>query len=457
MRALSKIFLFSFFFLSTCIADPAVTYFDPGMVHSVLGVNRYPAKKEEWSFGFHISPFFQHASGARNKGGIKVPLGDRLGRWDLFPILWSDNACAAPEDKPFTQSNYPKLWALADAANTAGINASTFEKKDGTLGVDGAYSVVVKYEKIGVRFELDAAVSSGFGFAIKTGFVEYKQDPTEFINMGSANMSNTNLYPDDSALETLMTADTRCKLIERDLGLSLKRYETTAFEDTLAQLYWSNQFRYDDEKGAHVVTVAPYVGVGVWVPTGKKKDIDKAFSLSSGHDGFWGITFEGALNFNFIDTVQVNFGGGATVFETKTQTLRVPHVTTSGQGCCCNELSGIYPWKAQVRRTFGHGINFSFSMMGKNIIDTLSVYFDYLYCKHERDSISLKECDSGRSDCFCPSKLEEDSFWKSQMFQLGFSYQVTSDLSIGGAGQWHVSGVRVYKTHTVLGTVSFAF
>jgi hypothetical protein len=435
-----------FVILKTCAADPAAVFYDPGMMHSVFGINRYPTELEDWTIDLSISPFYQHASGARDKDGNKVPTGDRLGRWEMFPIWWGDSNLAAPTSSVFNATNYPtvhNLWRFSESV--LGITEATFsdDTNNGTLTYDGAYSVEVDYEKVGIRLEFDSALASGFGLTIKMGVVDYKQTPT-FTNMKKSPSGNLETFVDDH----LMTPTTLAG-IASDLSLGIDRYQTTAFEDTFAQLYWSNRFRYNDQEGNHIVSVAPYIGAGVWIPTGKKKNQNEAFSLPTGHDGFWGVMLEGAINLDFPGMVLVNFGVGATFFETKT--LSDQRVPTH------KDQAGIYPWKAKIKRRFGTSWNLSFSLIARKIIDNLSAYFDYLYCRHERDSITMQEATSTRNGYFLPKKMEEESSWRSQMIQLGFDYKITPNLSLGAAGQTHISGFRVYKTHTVLGSITFTF
>jgi len=440
---IALVLCFTFYlFYDSCSADPAALYFDPGATHEVWGVNRYPTEEENWKFDLHLSPFYQHATGARDKNGHKVKIGDRLGTWDMFPMMWG-NTDAAPEAVPFNETSYPNFYFLKnDAEVTRSITEDNFAIK-GELGEDGTFTVGVDYEKVGFRFELDLSMAGGFGLTIKSGAVDLRQTPT-FYEMTRSDGVDDAL---DNYLDMLMTPSVRDAMLA-EVGLNLDRYQTTVFEDTFAQLYWSNRFKLNDKEDHHVVTVAPYVGAGIWIPTGKKKDIGRAFSMPTGHDGFWGVTLEGAINFDFPGTVVVNIGGAMTVFETKNQIRRVPnHVLQSG----------VYPWVAKVRRRFGTAWNCSFSLMSNDILDNLSVFFDYIYARHEKDSITMKEDSASRNDLFYPGRLEDDSLWKAQVVQLGFNYQVSPNLGIGFAGQTHISGMRVYKTHTVMGTITFTF
>jgi hypothetical protein len=432
-------------FLFTCqaaFADPAALYFDPGATHGMYGVNRLPAKEEEWSFDLHLSPFYQHETGARDKDGNKVPLGDRTGHWKMLPILWG-NMDAAP--KEFTEANYATLYTLSLKGSDVGGGFSVDEDGyEGAQDTDGDWSVPGDYEKKGLRLELDVSMSHGFGLMIKTGIVDFRRTGT-FLDLTT---ETGNTYVDAYFQDTLMTDTTRESLLETDLGLDLSNYDTVAFEDTFVQLFWSNRFELENSKGSHVVTVAPYFGAGVWIPTGKKKDQDKAFSMPTGHDGFWGFNLEAAVSLDFPKTVLFNFGGGITFFESKSQCLRVPNHKYQRT---------VFPFKVNARRTFGTSWNVNFSGLARNVYENFNVYFEYLYSKHENDTLTLTECDDTRAEAFVPKVYEEESLWKSHTAQLGFEYVVSPNLSVGACAQTHISGIRVFKTHTIMGNIKFTF
>ena len=446
MKFIPRYLLYSLFlmisFISCCVAEPAALYFDPAITHNMLGVNRYPVKQKDWTFDLHLSPFFQHATGARDRDGKKVPEGDRLGRWEMLALFWEgDNEKATTEASPktFNSTNYSTLYTLSQDLAAIGVTDVSY---GGRVDKDGDFSVAIDYEKLGLRGELNVAMASGFGLAIKGGIVDFKQTPS-FTDVSTSTDEEVVAF-----LADLMFTTTRQKVFN-EIGLNVDRYETMVFEDTFVKLCWSNAFKFDDEEGNHVVSVIPYLGAGVWIPTGKKKDQDKAFSLPSGHDGFWGITLDGALNFQFPGTVLINIGAGAAFYETKTlHNYRAPSHKYQ---------YGIYPWKTSIRKTLGPAWNFNVSLYAKDIVDKISVYFDYLYSEHERDTITIVDSDSTRKALFIPSKLEEESAWKSQTIQLGFNYQLSPNLAFGFTGQAHLSGVRVYKTHTIMGTVTFTF
>lgn len=420
-----------------CSAEASNMFFDPAPIHEVLGINRFPAYESDgkWYFDVHLSPFFQHSSGARDKDGNKVAEGDRLGYFDMidmFDLSWFADEASMSQITPKTwnATNYPVLYETYNGLAVDGIEWS---------GNDGSYTVTIDYEKIGMRVELDFAIAHGFGFCAKSGFVSYKQDPT-FTDVSTDSISSI-------VTDMIMSASIRNVIIPNELGTDLQRFETTALEDTFLQIYWSRPCKFNDEKDNHVVTVYPYLSAGLWVPTGKNKDQNKFFSLPTGNDGHFGFSLEGALNFEFPGMLTLNAGAGVTFFDERTiDDFGTP--TSQEQGT-------FYPWKTTIRRRPGTSWNFNVSMHAENIVDSLSFYADYVFTKHEPDSISVESARNPAS--FIPSKLEEESEWKAQTVQAGFTYAVTPNLSLGIAGQTHISGVRVYKTHTIMGTITFSF
>lgn len=462
MKARKLAYILSIFsFLSfDCFSDPAVVYFDPGMTHDIFGVNRLPTDPDEWHIDFHLSPFYQHASGARDKNGNKVPLGDRLGRWEMFAVLWGDANKKRFEDqasekisanvaqglgglKPTNIGTYfDTLYTLSHNAYALSITEDSYE---GSADYDGDYSVPISYDKKGVRLEWDIAMNSGFGLTIKTGIVEYKQDPTFEYSNKTENPEIVSFLDNE-----LMSELNRTKLIEDIFELSLKPVHEVGFEDTFVQLYWSNPFKFDDIDGKHVVTVHPYFGAGVWLPTGKSKNVDKAFSMSTGHDGFWGLALEGAISFDFPGTVLLNLGGGLTLFDTK---------SLAGQRVPTHRFQkGLYPWKADIKKRHGTGWSFNACIESREVFENMNIYFEYLYTKKEKDTVTIEAVPDGwNKSWFFPKNLEDESVWKSQMIQLGFDYKVTENLWFGVAAQSHISGARVYKTHTVMSTITFSF
>jgi len=202
----------------------------------------------------------------------------------------------------------------------------------------------------------------------------------------------------------------------------------------------------DDE---HAATLIPYLSVGVWLPSGEKKDIDKAFTLPTGNDDFYGLTAEGAINVDFPDTMQLGFGGGVALYESKfLNNYRVPS---------SNNQYGIYPWKANIKKRPGAVWYVRASMKAEEFIEDFSFYVDFIHTQHLKDSITMRETDAARNAYFRPEALERDSKWRANVIHGGLNYHVSPGFEMGISFQAPISGSRVYKTTTILGTLSFIF
>ena len=464
-------------FLLLSVSDvsplPSAMYFDPSMLHSEKGIERFVEPGKGRRFNFKLSPFHQHSSGARNRDGKKVPLGDRTGRWEMLGLLFGSSA--APESKPLFPSvsladmptnaevaaayvNYPNFvnWLWGYVAGHASLvqpraypqDLDPEQSDDGSSDIAGDYYVWANYEKNGIRGEFSFLMGSGFGMTIKCGAVDYKHTPTFFEAKDpglSASWNAMHVY----LTNTVMTYYTRKYILDEELGLNTERYSATAFEDILIKMYWSKLCEFKDEYGDLVVNLSPYFSVGLWIPTGKKKDPNKFFSLPTGNDGFLGASVEGALHFDFPGKMAINLGGGITFFQTKTLSdQRVPSHRWQRT---------IYPWKAKIQKRPGTSWNVNASLVAKEIVESLSVYFDFVYSKHEQDSIKMKESSASRNAFFYPDMLEKDSLWVDQSISLGFDYKLTPELAFGLCLQNHISGKRVFRNSTVMGTLTFNF
>jgi hypothetical protein len=123
--------------------------------------------------------------------------------------------------------------------------------------------------------------------------------------------------------------------------------------------------------------------------------------------------------------------------------------------------SGYYPWKANIDRKPGVTWALNASMKAPDFIKGLSAYFDFVYTQHEKDTITYRSNDYSDSpadkNIFSTSQLENESDWTSQQYNLGMDYRITKNLVFGAAFQSSLTGKRVYRTTTVLGSMKFEF
>ncbi len=302
----------------------------------------------------------------------------------------------------------------------------------------------------------------------------------------------------------------RREAILKELGIDYCSYCKTSAEDIHAQLYWHIPIvvkddgccgygNGNDNSGDIAVTIVPYIAVGVWLPASKRIDTDKLFAVPPGNDGYYGFTAEASIAFDFpiippnCQSLQFCVGGGILSFNDKdllntrfpsatppaSDQIGKPSVSTSLQ-------NGIYPWKTDITKRPGLTWYMNASLKANNFLECLSAYFDFVYTQHLRDKISLKSCGVGTGGCdtsynSCTTccvpcnpcgptcnidqsafikgvdKVVCESCWKNQQVNIGFDYRLGSAVSLGGAVQAHISGVRVYRPVTLIGTIDISF
>lgn len=449
------------------LAVPINNYHDTMMIYNVLGTDKYFAKKNKGEVRLYLSPFYQHAGSARDKHGTKVPIGDRLGKWNMSGLAFGGNA--APKAGGITDANYHNIYTAfgAGQALAGGVPAGASApyqnliteanfNPDVSLGSSWP-AVNVKHEKLGLRSQLTSDFGFGLGVSVKWGLVDYKERPTfEKPADGAAGDDKT---ASDTIYNNVFAPQAREKLF-KEISLDVGEVRETAMEDTHLQLFWS--FPMDmKEEGEHAVTLIPHLALGMWLPTGKVKNQDRAFSLDTGNGGFYGLTFEGSLGFDFPKMVQLNLGGGAVVFMTKElSNYRVPSTNLTGatESGAVNQR-GFYPWKTNIKKSPGITWYANASLKAEGYNGVMSLYFDYIYAYHEKDAISLRESTPTRATAFGPgvARLEEESCWKNQLFNIGLDYRVTKNLLFGCAVQAPISGVKVFKATTILGSMTLLF
>lgn len=504
-----KIFFMSLIFTvfltkQKVIPTPINNQYDPVVVHTIFGTDKFYSKKNKFNMSLHLSPFYQHSSGARDSKGKKVPEGDMLGRWNMFGLFYGQKVvtvvpvsclAASPSDKQFllnqqnvyrgdvhdalvevqdyiptaeTQGrdryfNLSEAWRVLDNASevqdpTADPTVYNYfdldyiftKEDDFDLDIwDGWLPLTyVDYEKMGLRGQLNFDFGFGFGVNVKGGIVDYEQKPTFKQGTSIADASTPWSHTINSIYEYLTKPEV-IEAIANEVGLDVRGYHKTELEDTHFEIYWNLPFKLKDDEGDLIATVIPYLSVGMWIPTGKKKDINKAFSLPTGNDDFWGVTFEGSINIDFPSTIQIGFGGGAAFYESKNiKSYRVPSSIYQ---------AGIYPWKASIKKSPGAVWYVNASFKAEKFIEDFSFFFDYIHTEHIKDSIKMQETDSTRNQYFKPERLEEDSKWRANVIHSGLNYHVSPGLEMGISFQAPMSGARIYKTTTILGTISFNF
>ncbi|MFA5074598.1 MAG: hypothetical protein WC436_00680 [Candidatus Babeliales bacterium] len=371
-------------------------------------------------------------------------------------------------------SIYPNVLRDANVTVGAGTAAGTISKAyafeanyDPSDDFFGKYSVPIKYEKLGLRGRLGLDFGWGFGLAVKSGVVDIRQKATFNDQTSSASSSApandkllmrtymTNQLPAEHILgdATSRTTGSLGSFESNELNFKTAEYKKTVLEDTHIELYWCLPFDVRDDEGETAVSFAPYISLGVWAPSGQTQDQNWAFSIPSGSDGQTGFTVEGSINLDFLKNYQLGFGAGAAFYGSKDYNdYRVPSSIYQ---------AGIYPWKTNIRRSTNPVWYVNLSMKAEDFIKNFFCSFEYIYTQKNKDSITLKETNQTRKTAFEAGKgketLEENSKWKNNIVQGGVGYKICPGIQLALGFQAHISGVKVYKTTTVFGTLSLVF
>lgn len=446
------------------LATPSNNPYEPVMIHTVMGTDKFYTKKSQNEFKFTLSPYYLHTATAKNGSRKKVPAGERLGPWNMFGVFYGIDKFepTALTPKPVT-AIYDKIKLTGASALSANFvnsadttnkivypdpDSSIFKITDSGVKLGSFLAVPVAYEKFGLRSQMSLDLGFGCGLVAKGGIADCRATPkftfdepfyTEAAKTGDPKIANDNILS-PAARETVATA----------LSIDLNEYRKTDLEDLHVQAYWDIPFDLKDKEGDVAVTMVPHLAVGAWIPVAKAVDVDKIFASPLGNDGFWSMTADGALTFDFAQSIQMSLGGGVVVSETKTVSQRMPNDS---------HQSGLYPWKTQVSKQPGTTWYMNASFKSDDFTGGLSFYFDYIFTQHLKDSLSILDSNTDRKTEFNKAldKAVQESAWRSQQWQAGLSCKVTDRLAFGFAVQSHITGVRVYRPTTVLGSMTFTF
>lgn len=495
---------------SKILSIPQLNIADPNPVYTIYGSDKYFTRIKGAELSLHITPYFQHTSTASKKdddptgafyiptsttvGGVsvltprknKVPIGNIYGSWNMFGLFFND---ARPSSGTFTELDNARSVIASLANVTGGLSGDftqeiNFNPDCGGCEIVGYYkSVEVEYQKAGLRGKIGLDFGFGLGMDIKGGFGSYSQIPrfiiadqlTNILTVGgsltppytgneasgttsSPTVSGTppNLITAPCSLDqknaqkvcmALMSDQARTR-IARELDLNLSRVNVTGLEDTHVRLYWNVPFECC-KNNETIVTIAPHFGIGAWLPTGLEADPNRAFSLSTGNEGYAALTIESAINFDFIDMLQFSIGGGGVFYGERT--LRCQRVPTSIYQV------GIIPWKTDIKRKPGSLWYLDLALKAEDFIPDFSFYLEWQYTEHQHDEICVINQSEGPCPLFLPGVLEERSKWKIQNVTASIKYNFSKNCAIGLGLEGVIHSERTYRSTTLFGSVIITF
>ena len=174
---------------------------------------------------------------------------------------------------------------------------------------------------------------------------------------------------------------------------------------------------------------------------------NKVFALPLGNNGHSSVGFDSGFDLDFFDTIKIGFNAGFTHFFPRQRCgYRVP--TDIYQ-------NGFIPFQADVQYSPGNNWNFGCKMTAYHFLCNLSFYGQFIKVNHAQDRICILRSASKEKNVedFLPGQLEKVSSWQSSLFNLGLTYDISSNFALGLLWQPTVSGRNVFRSGTLLGSL----
>lgn len=228
----------------------------------------------------------------------------------------------------------------------------------------------------------------------------------------------------------------------------------------------------------------PFVSFNAALPTAKKQDRSKLFSLPFGNDGHTGIGMDAGFDFDFYETVE--FGMEAGFMRWNCREIRAD--TDTDNVNALNPLyppahrwftgfrlpsqpkqSGIFPFGTTVQRRPGTNYHFSLVLSAFRFLCNLSGFAQFVFISHAEDRLfipnptvnnpvinvagsTLPPVRLFRTDLAeCRSKFE------SRVFNTGLNYEIGENFSLGLLVQWPVYQRNAYRSTTYMGSLRLIF
>ncbi len=363
-------------------------------------------------------------------------LGDIDGQWNLLTLLYGkfpQGVCCLP---PVLEEARQQLFPN----DPAGYICDPLKAGCGFISFPGTY------RKKGLRWEADLRLIDGFGVKFQSGIA------TMCLSTRMSTSCACNAKCDDCKPEAAFQQNVNkyliCKYkeIARQLCLDTNNFSDCYIEDIWATLWWRKPFELlESPECPHFVIAIPFLEIGGSFATGKPKDTCKPFSLSFGNNGHHAFGLTTGVDFNFVESIE--FGGEFGLTHFFNRDIDCMHIANSPY------QSGIYPFTASAQVSPGLNCHLAAKIACRHFLGCLSFWAQYLYINHQKDEITIKNCDSA----FCTSTMERFTPWKVQLGNVGFNYDISAHLSLGVLWQIPIKQCNTYKTSTVLFSLNGVF
>lgn len=200
----------------------------------------------------------------------------------------------------------------------------------------------------------------------------------EFININNNNQTLTD--------ELTGSKELFQKTINNITPLDFGAWKKTGIGDLVGMLTWDRCFK--QEKGG-IKSVDLGFNLGMTAPTADERDINKAFSMSLGNDGAWGIPFGLGLGLNSKYKITIGTDAQFLALFNHTGTFRLKTDV--------NQTENILLQTGRATKSYGLTWQFNLYLKSINFYKGLSVKAGYEYTKHDSDKLTPKSNDFNSS------------------------------------------------------------
>jgi len=228
----------------------------------------------------------------------------------------------------------------------------------------------------------------------------------------------------------------------RNLGdLDIGAWKKSGLSDLAFLFNWYMDFKQTKE---HLKNVRVSAKTGLTIPTGAKKNENKAFSFPLGNDGAWGIPFGVNLDLFFINDIKsgLEFELFFLFDETRVRRLKTDRNQT--------DFLLLHKGKATISHGFCWKFNLFFQL--DHFWKGLSAMAAYRFFKHDEDTITAQSNNFNYEIINSAESLKE---WVSQCFVFQLNYDFFDEFTdsiikpqISFFYKLPVTGKRVINAHT---------
>ena len=254
----------------------------------------------------------------------------------------------------------------------------------------------------------DCALAFRYNFA--NNFSILAHVPLCFAKLGNVTWKNQtkSLTAGDLKLKDKLTDDFASNLKTLGKGLEIDGWDRYGFGDIDFVVMWNSHFL---QAKPWLKDVELRTKLGLTIPTGVKKDEDKALSVPFGNDGSVGLLFGGAINLRWFKNLK---GGVRAEFMNVFSNTRERRIKTNN-----SQTDLLLLEKVNAQKSYGFTQHFTLHLGLFRIFKGLSFQVSYDHWRHNDDSLVLLGNSCSTTIANTAKSLGE---WSSNTVQFNLNY-----------------------------------